>query len=44
MIIFRRRERSFRVQILNEAVYLLHSANAIEKIMNPTILPRALAK
>ena len=33
-----------RVQILNEAVCILHSAKTFEKGMNPTILPPFMDK
>ena len=33
-----------RVQILNEAVCVSHSANTLGKSMNPTILPTAMGK
>ena len=31
-----------RVQILDEAVYILHNANTLRKGMNPTILPTTI--
>ena len=33
-----------RVQILDEAVYILNSANTLGKGRNPTILPPAMGK
>ena len=33
-----------RVQILDEAVYILHSVNTLGKHMNPTMLPPSLDK
>ena len=33
-----------KVQILNEAICISHSANTLEKGMNPTILPPAKGK
>ena len=33
-----------RVQILDEAVYIVHSTNTLGKGMNPTILPPAMGK
>ena len=33
-----------RVQILDEAVYILHSDNTLEKCMKPFLLPPAIVK
>ena len=33
-----------RVQILDENIYISHSANTLSKVMNPTILPPAMGK
>ena len=33
-----------QVQILDEAVCILHSTNTLGKSMNPTILPPAMGK
>ena len=33
-----------QVQILNKVIYILHCANTLGEVMNPTILPPAMGK
>ena len=44
MVIIREMNLATRVQILNEAICILHRTNALEKGTNPTILPSAMGK
>ena len=41
IILFEEIDATTQIQILKEAVCISHSVNALEKGMNPTILPRA---
>ena len=44
MVIIIRMDSAMRVQILDQAIYILHCANALGKDMKPTVLPLAMGK